>query len=76
MAVVASHYEIDLKRVCEGYVFPDEPKIADTKMWRLTDTVKGPGSSLARHFETKVVLPPSPPTTVVPLAGPPPTAYV
>jgi hypothetical protein len=28
LAVVASHYEIDLERVCDGFVLPDEPELA------------------------------------------------
>jgi hypothetical protein len=47
LAVVASHYEIDLEQVCEGYVLPDEPELADTEMRRLTNAVEGLGSSLA-----------------------------
>jgi hypothetical protein len=73
-AVVASHYMIDLERVCEGYVLPDEPKLADAEVRRLTNAFEGLGSSLARHFEAEVVPPlPSPPAAVPP-AGPPPTA--
>jgi hypothetical protein len=43
LAVVASHYEIDLGWVCEGYVLPDEPELADAKMRWLTNVVKGQG---------------------------------
>jgi hypothetical protein len=74
LAVVASHYEIDLERVCEGYVLPDEPELADAEMWRLTNVIEGPGTSLASHFEAELVPPPPSPTVVVPPAGPPPTA--
>lgn len=28
LAVVTSHYEIDLERVCDDYVLPDEPELA------------------------------------------------
>jgi hypothetical protein len=64
--MVASHYEIDLERVCEGYVLPDEPELAYT--------VEGLGTSLARHFEVEAVWPPSSPTATVPSVGPPPIA--
>jgi hypothetical protein len=39
--MVASHYEIDLERVCKGYVLPNEPELATTKMRRLNDAVEG-----------------------------------
>lgn len=57
LTVVASHYEIDLERVCKGYVLPDEPDLTDAEMQGLVDVVEGPGSSLARHFEAEVVPP-------------------
>ena len=74
LAVVASHYEINLKRVFDGYVLPNEPKLATTEMRRLNDVVKGPGTLLARHFKVEVVPPPRSATTIAPPARPPPTA--
>jgi hypothetical protein len=74
LVVVASHYEIDLEQVCEGYVLPDEPELAAAEMRRLNDTVEGPRTSLARHFEVEAVPPPPSPTAAAPSAGPPPTA--
>jgi hypothetical protein len=32
LAVVASHYEINLEWVCEGYVLPNECDLAEAKM--------------------------------------------
>jgi hypothetical protein len=32
LAVIASHYEINLERVCEGYVLPDEHDLAEAEM--------------------------------------------
>jgi hypothetical protein len=32
LVVVASHYEIDLERVCMGYVLPNESDLADAEM--------------------------------------------
>jgi hypothetical protein len=61
LAVVASHYEIDLERVCEGYILSDEDDLANAEVRKLVDVVKGPGSALARHFEEEVVPPVSPP---------------
>jgi hypothetical protein len=77
--MVASHYEIDLELVCEGYVLPDEPDLADAEMRRLVGAAEGPGSSLARHFEAEVVSPTPSPTVVPPGDAegdvlPPPTA--
>jgi hypothetical protein len=74
LAMVASHYEINLKRVFDGYVLPNEPKLATAEMRRLNDVVKGPGTSLARRFKVEVVPPPLSPTAAASPAGPPPTA--
>jgi hypothetical protein len=80
LVVVAYHYEIDLERVCECYVLPDEPDLADAKMRRLVHAVEGPGPWLACRFEAEVVLPAPSPTVVVPPSDtgggvlPPPTA--
>jgi hypothetical protein len=74
LVMVASHYEIDLERVCDTYVLPDEPELAAAEAQRLIDAVEGPRTLLACHFEVEVSpLPPSP-TATEPLAGPPPTA--
>jgi hypothetical protein len=56
LAVVASHYEINLKRVCEGYFLPYEDDLIEVEVQRLTDVVKGLGSVLARQFKEEVVL--------------------
>jgi hypothetical protein len=74
MAVVTSHYEIDLERVCDSYVLLNELELAAAEMRRLNDTVEGPGTSLACHFEVEVVPPPLSPTAAKPPAGLPPTA--
>jgi hypothetical protein len=74
LAVVASHYEIDLERVCDGYVLPDEPELAAAEAQRSNDAVEGPGTLLARHFEVEVLPPPPSPAAAEPPAGPPPAA--
>jgi hypothetical protein len=56
LAVVASHYEIDLERVAEGYILPNGDELAEAKVRRLTDVIEGPGTMLACHFEEDVVL--------------------
>jgi hypothetical protein len=73
LAVVVSHYEIDLERVCDDYVLLDEPELAAAEAQRLNDIVEGPGTLLARHFKVEVVPPPPSPAGAEPLAGPPPT---
>jgi hypothetical protein len=61
LAVVASHYKIDLEWVCEGYIFPGEDDLAEAEVRRLSDVVKRPGSALACHFEEEMVPLVSPP---------------
>lgn len=61
-AVVASHYEIGLEWVCEGYILPDEDDLAKAEVRRLTDIIEGLGLALARHFEEEVALLLSPPS--------------
>jgi hypothetical protein len=61
LAVVASHYEINLKRVCEGYFLPDEDDLIEVEVQRLTDVIEGLGSVLACQFKEEVVSPVSPP---------------
>jgi hypothetical protein len=73
-AMVASHYEIDLERVCDGYVLPDEFELAAAEAQRLNDVVEGPGTLLANHFKVEVVPPPPSPSTAEPPTGPPPIA--
>lgn len=60
LAVVASHYEIGLEWVCEGYILPDEDDLAEAEVRRLTDIIEGLGLALARHFEKEVASPVSP----------------
>jgi hypothetical protein len=71
LVVVASHYEINLKRLCEDNIFLDDDNLAEAEVQRLTDVVEGLGSALACHFYEEVVLLVSPPparsySTVVP----------
>jgi hypothetical protein len=41
-AVLASHYDVDLERVSEGYCLPDEVEAALAKVQRLDTAVEGP----------------------------------
>jgi hypothetical protein len=50
--VLASHYDVDLERVSEGYCLPSE---------RFDAAVEGPSAVLASSFEVEVLPPVSPP---------------
>jgi hypothetical protein len=59
--VVTSHYEINPKQVCEGYILPDEDDLTEAEVRRLTDVAEGLGSALAHYFEEEMVPSVSPP---------------
>jgi hypothetical protein len=52
-AVLASHYDVDLERVSEGYCLPDEDEAALAEVQRLDATVAGPSAVLAASFEVR-----------------------
>jgi hypothetical protein len=54
-AVLASHYEVDLERVSEGYCLPDEDEAALAKVQRLDAAVTGPSAVLASSFEVEIL---------------------
>jgi hypothetical protein len=56
-AVLASHYDVDLERVSEGYCLPDEEEAALAEVQRLDATIKGPSAVLASSFEVEVLPP-------------------
>jgi hypothetical protein len=56
-AVLASHYDVDLERVSEGYCLPDEEKAALAEVQRLNAAVEGPSAALASSFEVEILLP-------------------
>ena len=56
-AVLASHYDVDLERVSEGYCLPDKEEAALAEVQRLDTAVEGPSAALASSLEV-VVLPP------------------
>ena len=60
-AVLASHYDVDLERVSEGYCLPDEDEAALAKVQRLDAAAVGPGAVLASTFEAEI-LPLAPPS--------------
>jgi hypothetical protein len=59
-AVFASHYDVDLERVSEGYCLPDEEEAALAEVQRLDAAVEGPSVALASSFEVEVLPPVSP----------------
>jgi hypothetical protein len=56
-AVLASHYDVDLERVSEGYCLPDEEEAALAEVQRLDVAVEGPSAALASSFEVEVLPP-------------------
>jgi hypothetical protein len=56
-AVLASHYDVDLERVSEGYFLPDEEEAALAEVQRLDAAVEGPSVVLASSFEVEVLPP-------------------
>jgi hypothetical protein len=60
-AVLASHYDVDLERVSEGYCLPDEDEAALAEVQRLDATAAGPSVVLASTFEAEI-LPLAPPS--------------
>jgi hypothetical protein len=59
-AVLASHYDVDLERVSEGYYLPDEEKAALAEVQRLDAAAEGPSAALASSFEVEILPPVSP----------------
>jgi hypothetical protein len=64
-AVLASHYDVDLERVSEGYCLPDEEQAALAEVYWLDVAIEGPSAALASSFEVEV-LPPVSPSEAVP----------
>jgi hypothetical protein len=64
-AVLASHYDVDLEQVSEGYCLPDEEEAALAEVQRLDTAVEGPSAVLASSFEVEILPPVSPSEAVV-----------
>jgi hypothetical protein len=54
-AVLASHYDVDLERVSEGYCLPDEDEAALAEVQRLDAVAAGPNAVLASSFEVDIL---------------------
>jgi hypothetical protein len=55
--VLASHYDVDLERVSEGYCLPDEEEAALAEVQKLDATVEGPSAALTSSFEVEILPP-------------------
>jgi hypothetical protein len=53
--VLASHYDVDLERVSEGYCLPDEDEAALVEVQRLDTAAVGPSAVLASSFEVEIL---------------------
>jgi hypothetical protein len=58
--MLASHYDVNLERVSEGYCLPDEEEAALAEVQRLDAAVEGPSAALASSFEVEILQPVSP----------------
>jgi hypothetical protein len=54
-AVLASHYDVDLERVSEGYCLPDEDEAALAEVQRLDAAVAGPSAVLTSSFKVEIL---------------------
>jgi hypothetical protein len=54
-AVLASHYDVDLERVSDGYCLLDEDEAALAEIQRLDAAVEGPSMVLASSFEVEIL---------------------
>jgi hypothetical protein len=54
-AVLASHYDVDLERVSEGYCLPYEDEVVLAEVQRLDAAVAGPSAVLASSFEVEIL---------------------
>jgi hypothetical protein len=59
-AMLASHYDVDLEWVSEGYCLPDDEEAALAEVQRLDAVVEGTSAALASSFEVEVLPPVSP----------------
>jgi hypothetical protein len=53
--VLASHYDVDLERVSEGYYLRDEDEAALAEVQRLDAAATGPSAVLASSFEVEIL---------------------
>ena len=66
LAVVSSHYAVNLEAVSDGYILPDDDEEADEEVTKLMEAAEAPGAALASLFEEEVV----PSASAVDVRGP------
>jgi hypothetical protein len=54
-ALLASHYDVDLERVSEGYCLPDENEAALAEVQRLDTAAAGPSAVLTSSLEVEIL---------------------
>ena len=59
LAVVSSHYTVNLEAISDGYVLPEDDEEVDEEVMKLMEAVEAPSTALASLFEEEVV-PPAP----------------
>ncbi|XP_066311487.1 uncharacterized protein [Miscanthus floridulus] len=59
LAVVSSHYAINLEAVSDGYVLPEDDEEANVEVVKLLEAAEAPSAALAGLFEEEVVPPAS-----------------
>ena len=59
LAIVSSHYTINLEAISDGYILPDDDEEADEEVTKLMEAAEALGTALASLFEEEVV-PPAP----------------
>ena len=55
LAIVSSHYAINLEAISDSYILPDDDKEADEEVTKLMEAAEAPGAALASLFEEEVV---------------------
>jgi hypothetical protein len=54
-AVLASHYDVDLEQVSEGYCLPNKDEAALAEVQKLDADVVGPSTVLVSSFEVEIL---------------------
>ena len=57
LAVVSSHYAVNLEAISDGYILSEGDEEADVEVTKLMEAAEAPGTALARLFEEEVVPP-------------------
>ena len=55
LAVVSSHYAVNLEAVSDGYILPNDDEEADEEVTKMMEAAEDPGAMLASLFEEEVV---------------------